>query len=81
MAKNKKLTKSELEAITAPVNATNQIYLQLGKMFVNLLKGYETLQGFESKVAEQQKVLEEKYGSVNIDLTTGEITEQEESAE
>ena len=81
MAKKKKLTKDELEAISTPVNATNQVYLQMGKLFVNLLKGYETLQGFEAQVAEQQKVLEEKYGSVNIDLTTGEITEQEAAAE
>ncbi len=76
MAKAKKITKEELEAISAPVNATNQVYLNMGKLFVNLLKGYETLQGFDAQISEQQKVLEEKYGSVNIDLTTGEYTNQ-----
>lgn len=81
MAKKKKLTKEELEAVNAPINAMNQVYLQMGRMVVSLLKGYESFEGLEAQVVEQQKSLEEKYGSVNIDLTTGEITKQEELAE
>ena len=78
MAKKKKLTKEELEAVNAPINAMNQVYLQMGRMVVSLLKGYESFEGLEAQVVEQQKSLEEKYGSVNIDLATGEITKQEE---
>lgn len=77
MAKAKKLTKKELEAVQAPINAMNQVYLQMGRMVVNLLKGYESFEVLESQVKEQQGILEEKYGSVNVDLSTGEISEAE----
>ncbi len=80
MAKKKKLTKEELEAVNAPINAMNQFYLQMGRMLVNILKGFENFEVLEAQIAEQQKSLEEKYGSVNIDLATGEITKQEEES-
>jgi 3-isopropylmalate dehydratase small subunit len=35
----------------------------------------------QENVQEEQKKLEEIYGSVTIDLNTGEITEQEEATE
>lgn len=77
MAKAKKLTKKELEAVQAPINAMNQLYLQMGRMVVNLLKGYESFDVLENQIKEQQGILEEKYGSVNVDLSTGEISDPE----
>lgn len=77
MAKKKKLTKAELEALTTPINAVNQVYLQMGRMVANLLKAYPSIEKFEADIVEQQKALEEKYGAVNINIDTGEITDTE----
>ena len=65
--KVKKVTKAELEKIQQAVGTVNRLTNQLGQM-----------QEAQKLVQEEQKSLEEKYGSVTISLETGEITETTE---
>lgn len=76
MAKKKKLTKAELEKIQGSVNLLNSIMTQLGKMEVQKVMAVRQYEQAEAVLTEVRSELEEKYGSVNIDLTTGEYEEQ-----
>jgi len=78
MAKAKKITKEELEKVTKVSQEYNSIVLAIGNVELQkqdfLLKASE----IRSNVDDVKKELQESYGNVNIDLTTGEY---EESAE
>ena len=78
MAKAKKITKEELEKVTKVSQEYNSIVLAIGNVELQkqdfLLKASE----IRSNVEDMKKELQESYGNVNIDLTTGEY---EESAE
>lgn len=77
MAKKKKLTKEELENVQGAVNLVNQITTEIGRLESSKLKLYSNLQQAENKLAEERKTLEDKYGSVTIDLNTGEMKDME----
>ena len=78
MKKAKKITKEELEKVTKVSQEYNSIVLAIGNVELQkqdfLLKASE----IRSNVDDVKKELQESYGNVNIDLTTGEY---EESAE
>jgi len=74
--KVKKLTKEELETLRQAVNTVNALTNQLGQMEIAKANAINQVKDAQAKVQEEQKTLEEKYGSVTIDLNTGEITEQ-----
>jgi hypothetical protein len=77
MAKAKKITKAELESVQSAVNGINNFYMSIGRALVTALKTMEDLDTLEQNLQSTQKELEEKYGSVSINLTNGEYTEQE----
>lgn len=77
MAKAKKITKAELESVQSAVNGINNFYMSIGRALVTALKTMEDLDALEENLQSTQKELEEKYGSVSINLTNGEYTEQE----
>lgn len=77
MAKAKKITKAELESVQSAVNGINNFYMSIGRALVTALKTMEDLDTLEENLQSTQKELEEKYGSVSINLTNGEYTEQE----
>ena len=80
MAKKKKLTKSELEAINKVIQTMNGVQQAIGTLElqkVDLLNSYAR---YNAELQEQQALLEEKYGSVNIDLTSGELTPIEDES-
>jgi hypothetical protein len=79
--KVKKLKKAELETIRQAVNVVNALTNQLGQMEIAKANTLAQVKQAQENVQEEQKKLEETYGSVTIDLNTGEITEQEEVAE
>lgn len=82
MAKKvKKLKKAELETIRQAVNTVNALTSQLGQMEIAKANTLAQVKQAQANVQEEQKKLEETYGSVTIDLNTGEITEQEEATE
>ena len=76
--KTKKLTKDELEQVKAVVSAVNQLTAQIGNLEIQKNKAIQAFTTAETQLAEEQKILEEKYGSVSVNLETGEITETTE---
>lgn len=80
MAKAKTLKKDELESVRKAVGAANSLTTQLGQL--ELQKAHLLSQALtaNAQVKEEQKLLEETYGSVSINLETGEITETVEEA-
>lgn len=75
MAKAKKLTKKELENIVAKLQLKNNQLLKIGALEADKLAALKALDEINAQVAETQKQLEDKYGSVNVNLETGEISE------
>lgn len=75
MAKVKKVTKKELESIQNFSSKYSKISSDIGNLELNkqdlLLELAKTRQEIESEKAELQK----KYGDVNINLQTGEYSE------
>lgn len=81
MAKAKAITAEELEQIKEVVATLNKITSAIGEMEVQKMRAISDHAQYAEKLQEQQKALEEKYGNVTIDLTTGEYTENVEEAE
>lgn len=81
MAKAKKITKSELESVQSAVNGINGFYMNIGRTLVTALKSMDELASLEEVLDTEQKALEEKYGSVTINLSNGEYKEVIEEAE
>jgi hypothetical protein len=73
--KAKKLTKDELEAVRKAVQMANTLISQLGQIEIQKTNLVSQALTAQAQVAEEQKILEEKYGSVSVNLETGEITE------
>lgn len=78
MAKAKKLTKKELENIVAKLQLKNNQLLKIGALEADKLAALKALDEINAQVAETQKQLEDKYGSVNVNLETGEISSIDE---
>lgn len=76
--KAKKLTKDELEAVRKAVQIANTLISQLGQIEIQKTNLVSQALTAQAQVAEEQKILEEKYGSVSVNLETGEITETTE---
>lgn len=73
--KAKKLTKDELEAVRKAVQMANTLISQLGQIEIQKTNLVSQALTAQAQVTEEQKILEEKYGSVSVNLETGEITE------
>ena len=76
--KAKKLTKDELEQVKSVVSAVNQLTAQIGNLEIQKSKALQAFAKAEAQLAEEQKILEDKYGSVNVSLEDGTLTETEE---
>ena len=75
MAKAKKVTKEELKEVSEVTNRVNNVTQEIGSIEVTKLEYVELLKKARSEQAEIKKALEKKYGSVNININTGEISE------
>lgn len=80
MAKAKKITKDELAAVQGAVNNINNLYMTVGRAIVGIINDSGNLDTLEAALKEQQQSLEEKYGSVTVNLQTGEYEEVVEEA-
>jgi hypothetical protein len=78
MAKAKKLSTEELEQVRKAVNTANNFTAQLGQLEIQKAQLLSQALTAQAQVSEEQKILEEKYGSVSVNLETGEITETTE---
>lgn len=77
MAKKKKLTKAELETVKDAIARVRNVTARIGDLEIaksKMIVEYDTAQ---SQLAEEQKVLEDKYGNVSINLEDGAITPAE----
>ena len=77
MKKVKKATKAELKSIHDVNEKVNQEIFNLGLLEDKKVDHLQKLQSHRIELGKVQKVLEEKYGKVVIDLTNGEITDQQ----
>lgn len=79
MAKAKKLEKEELSKINSVVSRMNQLKINLADLDLQKMQLYKVFEQFSEELANEQKTLEEKYGDVTIDLSSGEIKDNERS--
>ena len=81
MADKLKLKEEELKAIQGAVSRLNQAKTILGDVTNQAHKAQLQVNQAEEALAEEQKVLEANYGSITVDLNTGEYEEVVEEAE
>ena len=81
MADKAKLTEEELKSIQTAVSNLNQAKTILGDATNQAFKAQLQVNSMEEAMATSQKELEDKYGSISVDLTTGEYEEVVEEAE
>ena len=81
MADKLKLTEEELKSIQTAVSNVNQAKTILGEATNQAFKAQLQVNSMEEAMTSAQKELEDKYGSITVDLTTGEYEEVVEEAE
>ena len=81
MAKKKKLTKDELQTVKTAVGRIRSITARIGDLEIAKSKMLLEYDKAQAQLAEEQKVLEDKYGNVSINLEDGVITPAEEVKE
>ena len=74
MDKIKSIETSELEKIQDLVSKTNQGNLEVGRLETQKHRIIHAMQENDKVMQALQAELEEKYGKVNIDIKTGEIS-------
>jgi len=81
MADKAKLTEEELKSIQTAVSNLNQAKTILGEATNQAFKAQLQVNSMEEAMVSAQKELEDKYGSITVDLNTGEYEEVVEEAE
>ena len=74
MAKSK-VTKKELQELQGHVRGLNDVQIRIGQIELDKVKLFNHFTKLQSALAEFQKTLEVKYGTVNVNIQTGEINE------
>lgn len=69
-----KITSEELAKLTEKVTEMNKAQLQIGGIEAHKHELLHALAALNNELQVVQKELEDKYGSVSIDLATGEIS-------
>lgn len=81
MADKLKLSEEELKSIQTAVSNLNQAKTILGDLSNQAYKAQLQVVSMEEAMAAAQKSLEDTYGSISVDLNTGEYEEVVEEAE
>ena len=81
MADKLKLSEEELKSIQTAVSNLNQAKTILGDLSNQAYKAQLQVVSMEEAMAAAQKSLEDTYGSISVDLSTGEYEEVVEEAE
>jgi len=81
MADKAKLTEEELKSIQTAVSNLTQAKTILGEATNQAFKAQLQVNSMEEAMVSAQKELEDKYGSITVDLNTGEYEEVVEEAE
>lgn len=75
--KSKKISKKELEEVSEVTRRVSNITQEIGSIEITKLEYVELLKNAKSEEVVIKNTLEKKYGSVNININTGEISEIE----
>ena len=81
MADKLKLSEEELKSIQTAVSNLNQAKTILGDLSNQAYKAQLQVVSMEEAMAAAQKSLEDTYGSISVDLSTGEYEEVVQEAE
>ena len=88
MSKEKNLTKKEFEIISTlqnqnakNINQLGVLEFQIQKLNQEKLNITSTIESIEQKFQTELKKIEDKYGNINLDLSTGKFTEAKETSE
>jgi len=76
-----KITDKELSQIKDHRNKINDLMHQVGVLEANKHAALHDVAEVNAEINKYKKVLEDKYGSINIDVATGEYTPIEEEVE
>ena len=74
-AKAKKVTKKELNEVSEVTSRVTNITQEIGSMEITKLEYVDLLKAAKAEQTVIRASLEKKYGSVNINIKTGEISE------
>jgi len=75
MGKKKKINKAELEALQQLVATRTEIIKTLGELEIKKMQVASNFDAVENSLTERRAALEEKYGHINVNLSTGEYEE------
>ncbi len=81
MAKANKITKEELSTINANQTAVRNTLVGIGALEAQKASALGQLRQLEEALNKGKQELEEKYGPINVDLTTGAYTVIEQEPE
>jgi uncharacterized protein YoxC len=76
----KSLSTEELAGLQKAIQSLNQVQTQIGGLEAQKHELLHSLTALNEDLSGIQKDLETKYGSVSVDITTGEYTENEDEA-
>ena len=76
-----KITAEELKTIKDQQTELGQVINQIGQLEANKHALLHKIAGINEGIEETKKQLEEKYGSINIDLEKGTYTEIEDESD
>ena len=79
--KANKLTKDELEQVRKAVNSVRALTNRIGDLEIAKSTMIAEYQKAQAQLAEEQKILQDKYGNISIDIESGEYEEVVEEAE
>ena len=71
----KKITEEELKSVQEKVGKINNAQMQVGGLEVQKHIALHQITNLQDELQVLQKTLEDKYGTVSVNLQTGEITE------
>ena len=77
MANKNKITKDELELVLDSANKYNEILMQLGGVQVTIQDLTMRAAKAWAEIEQVKKDLQEKYGSINVDLKDGSYTKSD----
>ena len=77
MAKKNKITKDELELVLDSATKYNEVLMQMGGVQVTMQDLTMQAAKLRANVEQVKKDLQEKYGSINVDLKDGSYTKSD----
>lgn len=78
MSKENKLTKEELKTLQEHISKMNEVALQVGNLEIQKTAIMVQVEKLQSDLNDFKIELEEKYGTVSINIEDGTMTKEEE---